>query len=211
MPHAAQGIVDELHDLGRSLTPPQLEQLLPDMTGISVDDRLRDTTKQFVDHDGLVVLGDRIECLLDDVTAKWIHGQIERISTDSLSNLNYLLRSAMLEAALDEKVAEAIDHEWIGLGDNGFDNVEFLLRCSDLQFLLEKDGCLLVIVANNLVNDVLPVAVDTAVKKTAVVQGLSGRQIGLPLGSNCLITLRVSLGGFNKSIGFDCSPSQSVR
>lgn len=81
----------------------------------------------------------------------------------------------MLEASLDEKVAKAIDHEWIGLGNNRFNDVEFLLWRSNLELLLKEDRCLLVVVADNLVNDILPVAVDAAVKETAVVQGFSGR------------------------------------
>lgn len=190
VPHTAQGLVDELHDLGRSLTPPQFEQFLPNVAGISMNDRLGDTTKEFVDHDSLVVLRNRIECLLDDVAAKWIHREVERVSTDGFSNLDDLLRGAMLEAPLDKKVAKAIDHEWISLGNNGLNDVEFLLWCSHLELLLEEYRCLLVIVADNLVNNILPVAVDAAVKETAVVQGLSGRQIGLPLGSYGLNDLK---------------------
>ena len=38
-----------------------------------MDDRLWDAAKELVDHDGLVVFGNRIECLLNDVTTKWIH------------------------------------------------------------------------------------------------------------------------------------------
>jgi hypothetical protein len=44
----------------------------------------------------------------------------------------------------------------------------------------------LIIVANDLVNDVLPVAVDCAVKETAVVERLGGWQISLALSSNSL-------------------------
>lgn len=204
MPHTTQGFVDKLHDLGRSLTPPQLEQFLPDVAGISMNDRLGDTTKEFVDHDSLVVLGDRIESFLDDVAAKWIHRQVERVATDGFSDLDDLLWSSMLKAPLDKKVAKAIDHEWIGLGDNGLNDVELLLWCSHLELLLEKDRCLLVIVADNFVNNVLPVAVDAAVKETAVVQGLSSRQIGLPLGSDGLDEFPISFPGLsNNAIGFN--------
>jgi hypothetical protein len=45
---------------------------------------------------------------------------------------------------------------------------------------------LLIIAANNLVNDVLPVAVDGAVKKAAIVEGLSSWQKSLAFGSNSL-------------------------
>ena len=92
----------------------------------------------------------------------------------------------MLEAPLDQKVSKSIDHERIGLSDNGFDDVELLLRSSHLELLLEKDRCLLVVVADDLINDILPVAIDAAVKQAAVVQGLSSWQIGLSLGSDGL-------------------------
>lgn len=73
MPHAMKSFVDELHDLGRTLSPPQLEQLLPDMTGITVDDGLGDATEKLVDHDGLVVLWNRVERLLNNMTSERIH------------------------------------------------------------------------------------------------------------------------------------------
>lgn len=92
----------------------------------------------------------------------------------------------MLETALDKEVTKTIDHERIGLGNDGFNNLVFLLRGPDLEFLLKEDGCLLVIVADNLVNNVLPITVDVAVKKTAIVQGLGSGQIGLSLGRNGL-------------------------
>jgi hypothetical protein len=44
----------------------------------------------------------------------------------------------------------------------------------------------LIIIANNLVNNVLPVAVDGAVKKTAIVEGFSGWKISLAFGGNSL-------------------------
>lgn len=75
----------------------------------------------------------------------------------------------MLEAALDKEIAKAINHKRIGLGDDGFDNLILLLRSSHLEFLLKEDGRLLVIVADNLVDNVLPVAVDVAIEETAVV------------------------------------------
>lgn len=197
MPHTTQGFVDELHDLGRSLTPPQLEQFLPDVAGISMNDRLGNTTKEFVDHDSLVILRNRIECLLDDVAAKWIHRQVESIATDGFSDLDDLLRGSMFEAPLDKKVAKTVDHEWIGLGNNSLNDIELLLWCSHLELLLKKDRCLLVIIADNLVNNVLPVAVDAAVEETAVVQGLSGRQIGLSLGSDGLDEFLISISRLN--------------
>lgn len=92
----------------------------------------------------------------------------------------------MLETALDEKVAEAVDHERVGLGNNSLDNFIFLLGGAHLELLLKEDRCLLVVVAHNLVNDVLPIAVDVAVEEATVVQRLSGWQVGLTLGSHGL-------------------------
>lgn len=87
----------------------------------------------------------------------------------------------MLEASLYQKVTEAIDHQRVGLGNNCFHDFVLLIRSSDLELLLQKDGSLLVVVANDLVNDVLPVAVDIAIKQTAIVQRLRSGQVGLAL------------------------------
>lgn len=186
MPHTTKGFVDELHDLWRALSPPQLEQLLPNMTGITVDDRLGDATEKLVDHDGLVVLWDRVECLLDNVASKRIHRQIQSVATNRFGNFDDLLRGTVLEATLDKKVAKAVDHERIGLGNNSLHNLILLLGCAHFELLLKKNRCLLVIVAHNFVDDILPVAVDVAVEKTTVVQRLSGWKVGLTFGSNGL-------------------------
>ena len=49
------------------------------------------------------------------------------------------------------------------------------LRISNLELLLQENRCLLVVVADDLVNDVLPVAVDIAIKQAAVVERLGSR------------------------------------
>lgn len=142
------------------------------MARIAVNHSLRDPPQKLVDHDRLVLLRDGVECLLNDVAAERVHRKTESIASDGLCNFDDLLRSAMLKAALDEEVSETIDHQGIGLGDDRFDNVILLLGRANLELLLEEDGCLLVIVANNLVDDVLPVAVDIAVKEATVVKRL---------------------------------------
>lgn len=192
VPHTTKRFVDELHDLRRTLTPSQLEQLLPNMTSISVDDSFGNAAEQLVDHDGLVVLRDGVKSLLDNVAAKWIHRQIQRVAADCFGNLDDLLRGAVLEAALNEEVAEPVNHERIGLGNNGLDNLVLLLGCADLELLLQEDRRLLIVVADNLVDNVLPVAVDVAVQKATVVQGLGGWQVRLTFCSN-------SLRGFDMS------------
>lgn len=144
-----------------------------------------------MDHDGLVVLRDRVKCLLHDVASEWIHREIERVATDSFGDLDDLLWSAMLEAALDQEISKAIDHERVCLSNNGFDNFVFLLRSSDFELLLEEDGSLLVVVADNLVDDVLPIAIDVAIQKTTIVEGLGGGQIRLSFSSDCLESIKL--------------------
>ena len=73
VPHTTESLVDVLHDLGRSVGPAELKELLPDVASVAVNNRLRDAAKKLVDHGGLVILGDTVESLLNDVAAKWIH------------------------------------------------------------------------------------------------------------------------------------------
>lgn len=80
----------------------------------------------------------------------------------------------MLEATLNEEVTKTIDHQRICLSNDCLDDIVLLFSCTYLELLLEEDRSLLVIVANDLVNDVLPVAVDSSVKESAVVEGLCG-------------------------------------
>lgn len=82
MPHAAESLIDIAHDLGRRITPAKLEQLLPDMASVSVNDSLWNTSKEFMNHSGLVFLGHTIESLLHDMTTERIHAQRERIATN---------------------------------------------------------------------------------------------------------------------------------
>ena len=172
VPHATQSLVDILHDLRRGVGPAKLKELLPDMARIAVNHSFRNPSQKLMDHYRLVLLWNGVKCLLDHVAAEGVHRKTESIASDGLRNFDNLLRRAMLKAALDEEVSEAIDHQWIGLGDDCFDNVILLLRRANLQLLLEEDGCLLVIVADDLVDNVLPVAVDIAVKKATIVQRL---------------------------------------
>ena len=172
VPHATQGLVDVLHDLRWSITPAELEQLLPDVASIAVDNRLRDATQELVDHDGLVLLRNTVEGLLNNVAAKRIHAQVEGVAANSTGDGNDLLRSAVLKAALNQEVAEAVDHERIGLVDDGLHDLILLLLGADLELLLQEDGGLLVVAVDDLVDNVLPVAAHVAVQKTAVVHGL---------------------------------------
>ena len=186
MPHTPESLIDIFHDLRRRLGPAKLEQLLPDMTSVSMNNSLRNATKKLMNHDSLVVFRNRIKCLLNDMATESIHGEVQSVASNGFSNLDDLFRSSMLEATLNQEVSEAIDHQWIGLSDDRLNNVILLLGCTNLELLLQEDGGLLIIVANDLVDNVLPVAIDGAVKKTAIVERLSGWQIGLAFGSNSL-------------------------
>lgn len=73
MPHTTKGIVHVLHDLRRRFSPSQLEEFLPDVTRVSMNDGVGNASQEFMNHDGFVVLGDRIESLLNYVAAKRIH------------------------------------------------------------------------------------------------------------------------------------------
>lgn len=109
MPHTTESLVDVLHNLRRRLSPAKLEKLLPNVTSIAMDHSLRNTAKQFVNHNGLVILRDRVKGFLNHVTAEGVHGEIQCIAANGLSNLDDLFGSAMLETALNQEIAEAID------------------------------------------------------------------------------------------------------
>jgi hypothetical protein len=115
VPHTTEGLVDILHNLRRRLGPAKLEKLLPDVASIAMDDGLRDTAKELMDHNGLVVLGDRVKGLLNHMTAKGIHGEVQGIASNGLSNLDDLFRSTMFEATLDQEIAEAVDLDSVSI------------------------------------------------------------------------------------------------
>jgi hypothetical protein len=164
MPHATESLVDVAHDLRGRVAPAKLEELLPHVTRITMDDGLRDTAEQLVNHGRLVLFGNAVEGFLDNVTSEGIHAKSKCIATNGLGDRDDLVGRAMLEAALNKEVTEAVDHQRIGLGDDCFDDLILLLRCSNFQLLLKKDGCLLVVVADDLVDNVLPVAAHVAVQ-----------------------------------------------
>lgn len=174
VPHTTQGIIDILHDLRRRVTPAQLKELLPDMASIAVDHCLGNAAEKLMNHDSLVVLRDRVKCLLNNMAAKGVHGEAESVSADSLCDLDNLLGGAVLEATLDQKVAKAVDHQRECLLSNGLDNVEALLGSTHLELLLKKNGRLLVVAGDDLVNNVALITVDITVEQATVVQRLSG-------------------------------------
>lgn len=78
----------------------------------------------------------------------------------------------MLEATLNEKVAKTIDHQGIGLIYYSFHNVVLLISSTDFELLLQKNGGLLVIVADNLVHYILPVTGYILIQESSVVERL---------------------------------------
>lgn len=206
VPHAPERIIDVLHNLRWRLCPTEFKELLPNVASVAVDHCLGDSTQKFMDHDCLVVLWDRVKGFLNDMAAKRVHRETQSVSTNSLSNLDDLFGSAVFKATLHQEVTEAIDHQRIGLGHDGLHDFVLLFRSTNLQLLLQKDGCLLVIVADDLVNDVLPVAVDIAVQQTAVVEWLRWWKVGLSLrGSGLFFISGKSMSWVLES----CSPHSS--
>lgn len=184
VPHSTQSLVDVLHDLRWRATPAKLEELLPDVAGIAVDDSLRNSTQQLMNHDGLVLLGHAVESLLNNVASEGVHAEVQGVATNSLGDTNNLLGRTMLEAALDEEVAETVDHERVGLLDDGVDDFELLLWSADLELLLEEDGSLLVIAADNLVDYVTPITTHVTVEEATIVERLHSAHVVLTLLSN---------------------------
>lgn len=179
MPNPTQGFVDFRHDLWRVTTPTKLEQLLPDMTCVAMNHRLWNPAEKFVDHDNFVLLGNTVEGLLDNMAPEGVHAQIECVASGRIGNCNDLLGSTMLETTLDEKIAESVHHERVGLANNSLNDVVSLVGCPYLQLLLEKNGRLLVVIADDLVHYVFPVTRDILIKKTSIVERFMWRDVRL--------------------------------
>jgi hypothetical protein len=56
VPHPSESLIDVAHNLWWGVAPTKLEQLLPDVTSVAVDDSLWDTTKELMDHGSFVFL-----------------------------------------------------------------------------------------------------------------------------------------------------------
>lgn len=128
-------------------------------------------------HGGLVFLRDAVESFLDNVAAESIHTEGERVATNRLSDGNDLVGCAMLKAALNKEIAETVDHQRVGLSNDSFDNLVLLVRCADFELLLEEDRSLLVVVADYLVYNILPIAAHVPIQQPTVVHGLDRRHV----------------------------------
>lgn len=181
MPHALQSLVDVSHDLWWRIAPAELEQLLPYVACIAMNNCLGDAAEQLMHHDCFVLLWHAVKRLLHNVAAECIHAEVEGIPANRLCDGHDLLWRAVLEATLNKEVSEAVDHQRVGLVDDGTHDLEFLVSRTYFELLLKEDRGLLVVVTHDLVNDVLPIATHVAIKKTAIVQWLSCSNVGRTL------------------------------
>ena len=132
-----------------------------------------------MNHDSFVVFWYSVKSLLNNMASKSIHTETQGVTTDSVGDSDDLLRRSMLEAALHEEIPEAIHHQWVSLSDNGLDDFILLFNSADFEFLLKEYRRLLVIVAHDLVNDILPVTCYCSVKEAAIVERLHRRNVCL--------------------------------
>lgn len=179
VPHPLQRLIHLGHDLGRLATPSKLEELLPNVAGIPMNNRLWDSAEKFMHHNSFVILRNTIKRLLNDVTTKRIHTQAEGVASDRIRDSDNLIRCSVLEASLNKEVSKAVDHQRVRLADNGLDDVKLLLRCADFELLLQENGCLLIIVAYNLVHNVFPVTRDILVEEASIIEWFKRRNVGL--------------------------------
>jgi hypothetical protein len=129
-----------------------------------VDYGLGDPPKKLAHHCCLKILWDAVKCLLDDMATECIHAQCNSVTSDGVGNSLDLFRGAVLKASLDEKVSKSVNHKLISLSNDSIHDGMLLIGCTDLKLLLQKNGCLLIVIANNLIDDILPVAVHTSFK-----------------------------------------------
>ena len=101
-----------------------------------MDDCLWDSSQQFGNHDRLEILRNRIECLLNNMTTKRIHGEIQSVSSNSFSYVDNLVRCAMLKTSLHQEITKPVNHQWVGLCYDRIHDLKLLLRSSDLEPLL---------------------------------------------------------------------------
>lgn len=173
MPHAPKSLVDIAHDLRWRIAPTKLEQLLPDVASVAVDDSLWDATEELMNHGSFVLLRYAVKSLLDDMATESIHAERKCVTPNSLRYGDDLILSTMLETTLHEEVAETVDHQSISLRDDGLNNVVLLLRSANFELLLKEDRGLLIVVADDLIDDVFPVAAHVTVKQATIVHRFS--------------------------------------
>lgn len=146
-----------------------------------MDNGFGNASKKFADHCSFEIFWNTIKGLLDNMTSKSIHAKTQCIPTNSTGNPINLFRGTVFKAALYKEISKPVDHQRISLRNDCINDGMLLFHCPNLEFLLEENGCLLVIVANNLVHNILPIAVDASLEQSPVIQGLHGGDICLLL------------------------------
>jgi hypothetical protein len=73
------------------------------------------------------------------------------------------------------------------LCNNSLNYIILLLSSANFELLLEEDGSLLIIIADDFIDNILPVTIDGTIKKTTVVKRFSGWQIGLTFRGSSLV------------------------
>lgn len=118
VPHTTKSLIYFGHYLRRLATPSQLKEFLPNMACIPMNDGFWNSAKEFMNHHSFILFRDTIKGLLNDMTSKRIHAQIQGIAANSICNGNNLFRGTMLKTPLHKKITEAIHHERISLIDD---------------------------------------------------------------------------------------------
>lgn len=85
----------------------------------------------------------------------------------------------MLKATLNQEVSKTVDHERIGLVCDSLNNVIFLFGGAHLELLLKKNRGLLVVVADDFVHYIFPVARDIFIKESTIIKWFMRRNVCL--------------------------------
>lgn len=165
--------IDSAHDHWWGTLPSELEELLPDVASIAMNNGVPDTREKFTDHLVLEALWNTIKSLLDDMATESISAEANSVVLDVGSEAHDLIVIGALEDALDEEVAEAIAHQLETTTDDAVNDrvLESWFRVLDL--LLEEDGGLLIVAGDDFVDNQIPVSGDTRFKKLTPVDLLS--------------------------------------
>lgn len=172
-PLANKSSVDCSHDHRWWSLPAELEQLLPNVASISMNNGVADAGQQFTHHLMLESLGNAVEGLLNDVAAKCISAKTHSVSFNMSSQAHDLVVVGALEDALNKEVAKAITHELETTIDDGVDDGILERWLGVLDLLLEEYGRLLVVARDDLVDDHVPVRSDARLEELAPVDLLS--------------------------------------
>lgn len=132
VPHSDKGFVDVRHDLGRRLDPAKLKELLPDVAGVTMDNRFWDLLQELMYHDRFIILCNGIKCLLNDMTAKRIHRKLDRVASNCFRNPSHLVRCPVLKASLNEEISKAIYNQGVCLRGYSINDGVLLLRGANL-------------------------------------------------------------------------------